>query len=839
MRATHADTPLFRQYHAIKEQHPDKLVLFHMGDFYELFYADATKAATLLGITLTQRKSSSGPIPMAGVPVQSVEQYISRLVRIGETVVVCEQKGSSEEGKGLMTREVTQIVTPGTLTDLNLLPTNEAAVAVALAPAKTTTGYAWLDLARGELRGGQCAPKQVGSVCARINPAELLVPEGANVPAGISAAITHLPAWDFQLTSTYHRMCERFNVNDLHGFGLENYPYAVAAMMALLDYAESSKCQRLENIWQIGFEQLEHLVALDHAARTSLEISQSLVSEGPTLRSTIDNCVTAAGSRLLRKRLHHPQRDLKKLQQQQEQIEHVIPLASELRQHLEGGCDLERVTTRISLQTVRPRELGAVRDLLHSLPGIRNLVKFANLTQPAINHDYSKLLQLLNRLAKDIPAQLKDGGVFAPGVAPELDDLRDKATGSQATIAAIEQRERATTKIKTLRIGHNRVYGYYLEISRGQSHKAPSHYRRRQSLKNVERFLIDELAELEQQQLTATERILGLERQLYDELLTALQPQLDQLRQLADELAQLDLASNLAQLIANKNWVRPSYTEHPSISIEQGWHPVVAENVDYFVPNNTQLDSSMRLQVITGPNMGGKSTYMRQVAQIALLALAGMPVPAKAATIGMLDSIQTRVGAGDDLAGGRSTFMVEMAETAAILNTATPHSLVLLDEIGRGTSTFDGLSLAWATAQALLERNQSLVLLATHYLELAALPKKIPGATNVHMAVGESDKEAVMLHRVEAGAASRSFGLQVARMAGIPSHVLTTAATLLKEFELQRSADQAQLFDVAKQPAASDKTEVLEKLRSVTPDNLSPREALELLYELHRLDQEG
>lgn len=848
MGAEQADSPMIRQYQGIKEQHPNKLLFFRMGDFYELFFADAERVAVLLGLTLTKRRSIGAPIPMAGVPAHSVEQYISRLVRIGEAVVICEQVGTVE-GKGLMERQVTQIVTPGTLTDIALLPQRDAVVALALAPhskADQPTGYAWLDLARGELRAGECAPKQLAALIARLQPAELLLPDGAGVPVGVTVVVNHLPDWEFAVATAQHRMCERFSVRDLRGFGLAEAPQAVAAAMALLGYAEHTQCQQLEHLWQIGVEHTEELVVLDAAARRSLEISESLMADGPTLRSTIDACATAAGSRLLQRRLQHPVRNRSELEARQDCNAAVVPVAAELARWLQGRGDLERVITRISLGSVRPRELSVIRDLLIDLVGLCEVLTTASIANEqlaAIHADHSEVAARLTALAAEPPALLRDGGAIALGHDAALDEQRALAAGSVEMLAAIEERERSTTGLSSLRIGHNRVHGFYLEVSRTQSDKVPDHYQRRQTLKHAERFLIDELAELEEKQIAATDQVAELERELYLQLLADLRPRLTDLRLLAEALAELDLAVNLAQLAQRCNWVRPEYLDEACVHIKGGCHPVVAATVDHFVPNNTSLETTQRMQVVTGPNMGGKSTYMRQVALIAVLALAGMPVPAVSAAIGPLDSIQTRIGAADDLAGGRSTFMVEMAETAAILNTAGPASLVLLDEIGRGTSTFDGMSLAWATAQALLERNRSLVLLATHYLELAELADGADGATNVHMAVGEAGGEVVMLHRVETGSANRSFGLQVARMAGIPAHVLGNATALLKELEQRQHAqggEQSNLFGATQatlnQPELS---AALERLRGVSPDSLSPREALELLYELHALDRES
>ena len=835
------ETPLFRQYHGVKSQHPDKLLLFRMGDFYELFFSDAERIAALLGLTLTQRRNNNSSVPMAGVPAHSVEQYISRLVRLGESVVICDQVGT-EERSGLMRREVTQIVTPGTLTDQSLLSGKSACIAMALLPAKRSCGYAWLDLARGELRAGQCAAAQVTDQLARLQPSELVLPEGAGVPAGYTGAVRHLPAWDFDTTGTRQKMCDRFGTSHLHGFGLEQLPAATAALMALLVYAEQTQCRKLDHLWKIGAEDDATYVAMDRNTRRSLELTEPLVPGGPCLFSELDSCASSMGSRLLARRLQHPLRDGVELETRLDVVSAVAGVAAQLHALLGRCCDIERIATRTALGSVRPRELAALRATLELLPSLRELL--ADTPVPVRQRcaaldaeQHEALAQLNERLAAEPPTLLRDGGVIADGCNSELDELRELASGARRTLEEICSVERESSGLTALRAGHNRVHGYYLELPRSHSNEVPAHFQRRQTLKHAERFVTDQLRELEAKQATATERVLELESTLYAQLVADLQAHIDSWRALVEVIAELDIASTLAMLAERRKWVRPSYNERPQIDIRQGRHPVVESRVDYYVPNDASLSPDNRLQVITGPNMGGKSTYMRQVAHIVLLAQIGAPVPAAKAQIGRIDAIHTRIGASDDLAGGRSTFMVEMTETAKILNTAGPNSLVILDEIGRGTSTYDGLALAWAAGETLLQRNQALVLLATHYLEMTELAELHACANNLHMTVGEHEGEVIMLHRVSQGAASRSFGLQVAKVAGVPKHALAIAAKKMGTLEKQPegSYSQPELFAVqAPQPNA-----VLERLRNCDPDSLSPRQAHDLLYELLALDDQA
>ena len=838
-------TPLFRQYHEVKRRHGDMLLLFRMGDFYELFYADAERAAALLGITLTKRSNQGQAVPMAGVPVHSLQQYMSRLVRLGESVAVCEQVGDQEEGQ-LMRREVTQIVTPGTLTDAGLLDDRSSCVAMAVFETPMQCAYAWLELAGLRLRAGQCAPAQLAGHIARIGPAEVLLAEGAAVPPGVQAAVKHLPEWEFDQVRAAETLPARLGMRDLAGVGLADQPLAAAAAAALLGYAEHTQCRQLGELVSVGAEFPDRYLYLPPETRRSLEITASLVREGPTLFSVIDLCACAMGSRRLRHRLHHPLVDQRELDGRQDAWEAL--LASDRYRDalawLERCCDLERIAARIDLESVRPRELAAVRDTLRILPelqeGLRELPAAASGRFAALFSDHRDLVGTIESVLEEEPAaSIRDGGVISSAASDELAALRTAGADVEATLARLLAAEKQRSGIESLRIGRSRLHGMYFELVRSQAHLAPPHFRRLQTLKNAERYLTDELVAAEDDASSASAKALHLEARLFADLVARLKCASEQLHRLAAAFADLDVAACCARLAAERGWVRPAYAQKPQLAISRGRHPVVEQTVDYFEPNSVELDDGCRMMILTGPNMGGKSTYMRQAALIALLAHIGAPVPAAAATVGGLRAIQTRIGAADDLAGGRSTFMVEMTETAAILNSATAGSLVILDEIGRGTSTYDGLSLAWATAESLLDKNRSMVLLATHYFELAELGEQHRNAVNFHMAVGEHRGEAVMLHRLEKGAASRSFGLQVARMAGIPAATLALARRRLEAL-LAAGAPAAAVGDLfgdaaTEAAAASEADELARRINEADIDSLSPRAAQQLLYELRDL----
>ena len=840
-----ADTPLFRQYHEVKRQHPDKLLFFRMGDFFELFYADAQKAAALLGLTLTARTAADEKIPMAGVPVKSHEEYLSRLVRLGESVAVCDQVGTTGAA-GLIERKVTQVVTPGTLTDAALLPGRSPSLALALAPGPSATGYAWLDLARGELRAGECAKEEVVDHLARLRPAEVILPEGEALPAGITTTLQHLPAWEFDPASGIPRLLKHFGIAEIDGLGLGAKPQAAAAMMALINYAQNTQCRPLDNLWLVGAENDSEHLALDEAARRSLELTTSSSRDGPSLLGCLDHCHTLMGSRLLMRRLDNPLRSPKRIEARLDAIDAVGGLAAQAAGWLARCSDVERIVSRVRLGTVRPRELAGLREALVALPELAGILaeiegELPPRFEPLVK-DYATQASLLRQaLATNPQPQLKQGGVIAAGFSAELDRLRN----FQETIVA-ELQEQVTAAAEAtgaaINSGHHRTYGYYLELPRAQSARALPQWRRIQSTKRAERYKTDELAQLDSRAESADARAFELELELYTGLVAKLAAGGSELARLAEAIAQLDVAATLATVAAERGWVRPRLRAEPGIAIEEGRHPVIEQTVEHFVANGIKLDASQRLHVLTGPNMGGKSTYMRQVALIALLAHTGAPVPAASATIGMLDAIMTRIGAGDQLARGRSTFMVEMVEIAAILNSASPATLVVLDEIGRGTSTYDGLSLAWAAAQTLLERNRALVLLSTHYLELAELAEQKEAARNAHMAVDDAGEHVVMLHRVEPGALDRSFGLHVAAMAGVPRHCTELARRIFDQLGggigaggngTSAASGGARL----QAPAAQEPNPALELLAATDPDGVSPREAQELLYKLRRLSR--
>ncbi|MBF2735231.1 MAG: DNA mismatch repair protein MutS, partial [Betaproteobacteria bacterium AqS2] len=702
-----ADSPLFRQYRAVKEQHPDKLLFFRMGDFYELFYDDARQASALLGLTLTRRRTADADIPMAGVPVASCANHIARLARMGETVALCDQVAPAAAGSGLMERKVTQIVTPGTLVEAEFLEERQACVIMAVAPERGRAGYAWLDLARGELRAGEADAAALEALYARLAPAELLAPEGFVYEGRQSLALRQLPPWEFSATSRPRALRERFGVADLRGFGLEDVPLAAAAAAVLLDYAESVQCQALDHVWKIGRDRPEASIAMDAAARRSLEIAAPLVEGGPTLLGAVDRCKTGMGARLLARLLRDPPRDHGALRQRMAASQALAPNLAELRGWLEGRCDLERVATRVALGRARPAELAAVRSLLADLPALRDVLPAADAGfAAAIAADYAEPLELL---AERLAAEPRPGAAVAPGCSERLDRLRAIQQDAAGLAAGIEEeeRERGATGFK---LGHSRAHGYFFECHRSKAAAMPPHFERIQATKNAERFVTPELRRLHAEAVGAQEEGAELEKQLYAALQADLAGHGRLLRALADALASLDVALNMALLAAERGWTWPRLRDEPGVVIEGGRHAVIEGAVEYFVDNDTP---DARAELITGPNMGGKSTYMRQVALIVLLAHAGAPVPAQAAAVGPVDAIMTRIGASDDLAGGRSTFMIEMAEVASILRQAGPQTLVILDELGRGTSVADGLALAWAALRALLERNRALVLLAT------------------------------------------------------------------------------------------------------------------------------
>jgi DNA mismatch repair protein MutS len=837
-----AHTPMMQQYLRLKAQHPDILLFYRMGDFYELFYDDAERAARLLDITLTTRGASAGqPIKMAGVPWHSAEQYLAKLVKLGESVAICEQVGDVATAKGPVEREVTRIVTPGTLTDSALLDEKSDNLLLALAADKSTVGLAWLSLASGELRLAEIAPQQLAGELGRIAPAEVLAAEGVELPGFL---VTRLQAWNFDLEAGRRRLLEQLGAASLAGYGCEDMTLAVAACGALLEYARKTQGQALAHVTEVRAERSGETLRMDGATRRNLELTETLRGEpAPTLFSLLDECATGMGSRLLRHWLHHPLRDRGALAARHEAVEALAAGADDVHAALRRFADIERITARVALKSARPRDLSGLRDSLGRLDALRAAVPAQaapllagltrNLATPADCH------ALLAAAIRPEPAALlRDGGVIADRYDAELDELRRLQTDAGSFLIELEARERARSGIPNLKVAYNHVHGYYIEVTNAHAEKVPVDYRRRQTLKNAERYITPELKAFEDKALSARERALALEKSLYDALLDKLGVELAALQRIARALAQCDVLACFAAVAAARGYCRPQFVGETLLEIEAGRHPVVEAQIESFIANDARLSPARQMLLITGPNMGGKSTYMRQVALIALMAHVGAFVPAKAARIGPIDQIFTRIGAADDLAGGRSTFMVEMTESANILHNATANSLVLMDEVGRGTSTFDGLALAWAIARHLVEKSRALTLFATHYFELTRLALDYREVANVHLDAVEHKDTIVFLHALEEGPASQSYGLQVAALAGVPKPVIRQAKRylqLLEDASLARG-NQGDLFlgkTAAEAEPAADP--LRDALAQVNPDELTPREALELLYRLKRL----
>lgn len=923
-------TPMMRQYLALKAEHPDRLLFYRMGDFYELFFEDAQRAARLLDITLTQRGQSAGaPIPMAGVPYHAAEQYLARLVRAGESVAIAEQVGDVNASKGPVERAVVRIVTPGTLSDAALLDERRDAPLLALfvGNAGATAGHgkpasadndvstsgdgtemtdtagtgsaqtiekrrahgarlgaAWLTLASGELQLTELPTADLPALLARIQPAEVLLAEGGErlleSVAGRTPPLTTLAPWQMDAEAGRRTLCQQFGVQSVAPWGCDEVPLALAACAGLLDYCRHTQRQHLAHLRPPRIERDGDLLHMDAATRRNLELTETLGGQSePTLLSVLDTCRTAAGSRWLHRALHHPLRAGHALDHRLATVAALRSGPGPLRRLLGDLCDVERIAARVALRSARPRDLAALRDTLRLLPDLT-----AELATLARRNTSGELLDLLARLvapdaallslgralAPQPSASLKDGGVIASGADAELDELRQLDSGCGEFLLALEARERERTGIPSLKVEYNRVHGFYIEVGRTHSDGLPAEYRRRQTLKNAERYITPELQAFEDKALSARERALMRERQLYEALLDTLQPHLPALQRLAADLAWLDAASTLAERAETLRWALPQFRPGPGLTLRDSRHPVVEAAVERFIPNDCELSAHRRLLLVTGPNMGGKSTWMRQVALCTLLAHIGSAVPAAQAEFGPVDRIFSRIGASDDLAGGRSTFMVEMSEAAHILHNATDQSLVLMDEIGRGTSTWDGLALAWAIARALIVSQRSLTLFATHYFELTALSSDHPTLANVHVEAAEHAGGVVFLHKIKPGPASRSYGIQVAQLAGVPAAVLREARARLRIlegmalaggggpqaglFEAQRIDEECSAPATGGQPApaaapgahpdrvtvehaaqAIGAAEAIDLLRQIDPDALSPREALEALYQLKRL----
>ncbi|MBL8251452.1 MAG: DNA mismatch repair protein MutS [Candidatus Competibacter sp.] len=847
-----AHTPMMQQYLRIKAEHPDTLLFYRMGDFYELFYDDAHKASELLNITLTARGQSAGvPIPMAGVPFHAVDGYLAKLVKLGLSVAICEQLGDPTAGKGPVERRVVRIVTPGTLTDEALLDERRDSLLVALHRIKSIYGLAHLDLSGGRFTVAQLhGEAALRNELERLKPAELLIGEDSEPPEGWRQhpGLRRQAPWHFDLASAVRALCVQFGVRDLDGFGCADQPVAVAAAGCLLQYVKNTQRGALPHLSGLRVERHEDSVLLDAASRRNLELEQSLSGRHEhTLLGVLDRCATPMGGRLLRRWLHRPLRDRAILRQRQDSLRRLLENGGYeyLRGLLRGVGDVERILARIALKSARPRDLTVLADALARLPGIGEYLRRADaallqqLADQAGTHPDTHAS--LNRaIVANPPQTLRDGGVIASGYDAELDRLRDLSEHADHYLVELEARERQRTGIANLKVGFNRVHGYYIEVTRAQSQAVPADYLRRQTLKGAERYIIPELQEFEHRALRAQEQALAREKALYDALLDQLIARLPALQASAAALAELDVLADLAERAAALSWNPPELVPEPGIEIEAGRHPVVEQVSDEpFVPNDLRLEPERRrMLIVTGPNLGGKSTFMRQTALIVLLAHLGSFVPAERAVIGPIDRIFTRIGASDDLASGRSTFMVEMSEAANILHNATPCSLVLIDEIGRGTSTFDGLALAWACAVHLAQKVRAFTLFATHYFELTRLPDEQAGIANVHLDAVEHGDALVFMHRVQDGPASRSYGLQVAALAGVPPTVIQQARQRLRLLERQmlrkegairpENSQQLSLFAALSHP-------VVTAIAQLELDTLTPEQALVELARLKSL----
>ncbi|MBB1520153.1 DNA mismatch repair protein MutS [Aquipseudomonas guryensis] len=844
-----AHTPMMQQYWKLKNQHPDQLMFYRMGDFYEIFYEDAKKAAALLDITLTARGSSAGQaIPMCGIPHHSAEGYLAKLVKLGESVVICEQIGDPATSKGPVERQVVRIITPGTISDEALLDERRDNLLAAVLGDERLFGLATLDITSGrftvqELKGWENLLAEL----ERLSPAELLIPDDwpQGLPVDKRRGTRRRAPWDFDRDTARKSLCQQFATQDLKGFGCENLTLAIGAAGCLLGYAKETQRTALPHLRSLRHERLDDTVILDGASRRNLELDTNLAGgRDNTLQSVVDRCQTAMGSRLLTRWLNRPLRDRAVLEGRQDSIACLLDRYQfELIQpQLKDIGDIERILARIGLRNARPRDLARLRDALAALPQLQDgmaKLDVPHLAELAVNiRTYPELADLLARAIIDNPpAVIRDGGVLKTGYDAELDELQSLSENAGQYLMDLEVREKARTGLANLKVGYNRVHGYFIELPSKQAESAPADYIRRQTLKGAERFITPELKEFEDKALSAKSRALAREKLLYDELLERLIGHLAPLQDTAAALAELDVLSNLAERALNLDLNRPRFVEEPCMRISQGRHPVVEQVLDTpFVANDLGLDDNTRMLIITGPNMGGKSTYMRQTALIVLLAHIGSFVPAASCELSLVDRIFTRIGSSDDLAGGRSTFMVEMSETANILHNASERSLVLMDEVGRGTSTFDGLSLAWSAAEQLASL-RAWTLFATHYFELTVLPESQPVVANVHLNATEHNERIVFLHHVLPGPASQSYGLAVAQLAGVPAPVIARAREHLARLETTslphetpRSAPGQPAAPLQNDLFASLPHPVLEELAKINPDDLTPRRALELLY---------
>ena len=837
---------MMQQYLRIKGEHPDILLFYRMGDFYELFFEDARRAAKLLDITLTHRGKSNGePIAMAGIPHHAAEGYLAKLVKMGESVAICEQIGDPATTKGPVERKVVRIVTPGTVTEDALLEDRRDNLlsSIHLDSGSKHFGLATLDISSGRFTIQE--PDSLDALLSeieRIAPAEILIDEHAGIPGLKETGITRRPPWHFDLETAFDLLTRQFKTRDLAGFGAESLPLAITAAGALMQYVNETQNADLPHLTGIQVEHRNEGIILDAASRRNLELDKNLGGgHDNTLVTTLDTTITAMGGRCLRRWVNRPLRDATLLESRFQLIQDLMQDLhhEEIRETLRGIGDIERILSRVALGSARPRDLATLRDSLATIPSLR--AQLAPLTSKLATRYYAQIgehtdvVDLLRRaIIENPPVLIRDGGVLAEGFDSELDELRGLSKNADQFLRDLESRERDRTGISTLKVAYNRVHGYYIEISKAQSASAPEDYIRRQTLKSAERYITPELKAFEDKVLSARERSLTREKSLYDDLLQDLLPPLHSLQATAAALAELDVLCCFTERAERNNYCRPQLCEETKLDVYGSRHPVIEKVLDEpFVPNDITMDDQRRMLIITGPNMGGKSTYMRQTALLVIMAHIGSFVPADSATIGNFDRIFTRIGASDDLASGRSTFMVEMTEAASILNNATHHSMVLMDEIGRGTSTFDGLSLAWACAEHLAQQNRAYTLFATHYFELTSLPDYTPGTCNVHIDAIEHGDDIVFLHAVKDGAANQSYGLQVAQLAGVPRSVIQTARkrlAMLEEGSSQQHNSSPQLglpLEVEMDPHP-----VLKLLEQIDPDELTPRQAHDWLYQL-------
>jgi len=855
------------QYLSLKADYPDTLLFYRMGDFYELFYADAEKAARLLNITLTQRGQSAGqPVVMAGVPFHAVDTYLARLIKLGESVAICEQIGDVAAAKGPVERKVVRVVTPGTLTDLELLGDKTEALVLAVHQGpRASCGLAWMSVTQGVVHLAECAADELSGWIMRVGAGELVYSAGATpafearlrtLPSASALSLTVRPDWQFDTALGLRTLTTHLQTTSLQAWQAQDLAQAQAAAAALLNYVEHTQGRTLTHIHSLQVQRAGDLIDLPLTTRRNLELVQTLRGEdSPTLFSLLDTCMTGMGSRLLKNWLLMPQRERTVAQQRlraigalrrgHASVDGAGPWQV-LRQQLKGSTDVERITARIALRQVRPRELVGLHATLQKTellaPALSGLEAYLAQISSALLAPPGCVELLKAAIATEPAALVRDGGVIASGFDAELDELRAIQTNCDSFLLDLETREKARTGIANLRVQYNKVHGFFIEVSQGQASKVPEDYRRRQTLKNAERFITPELKAFEDKALSAAERALAREKWLYDQLLDQLQAHVPALTRLAQALAALDALCALTERSVTLDWCAPHFVKEPCLEIEAGRHPVVQARLaetsaGAFIANTTQLGPRQRMQIITGPNMGGKSTYMRQVALVVLLASIGSYVPAASCRLGPIDAIHTRIGAADDLANAQSTFMLEMVEAAQILNTATPCSLVLMDEIGRGTSTFDGLALASAIATQLHDKTQAFTLFATHYFELTEFPATHHAALNVHVSAAESGRDIVFLHELQAGPASKSYGIQVARLAGLPAAVLNHARQTLAALEAQANQSQRQV-DLFAAPEATENVAagaIDIWARGINPDELSPKDALDALYQMQKI----